>query len=136
MHACLFLFGSNCIVKENRDGSMIKGMFWVCSNIPNWSGEEANAVRGGWRTSTDIQERLGRHFQTDHTGGRSFWALQGNITRILQSHSKCWYCVYDIWVYEADPAAAILECLLGQITVLKSSAGQLNCRTYPEASRD
>jgi hypothetical protein len=29
-----------------------------------------------------------------------------------------------------------LECLLGQITVLKSSAGQLNCRTYPEASRD
>jgi hypothetical protein len=51
-------------------------------------GEEANAVRWGRRASSDIQERLGTDFQTDHTTGRSSWALQGNNTRILQSHSQ------------------------------------------------
>jgi hypothetical protein len=69
-------------------GSNKGEVFGETATLPIDFGEEVNAVRRGRRTSSDIQERLGRDFQTDHSTGRSSWALQGNSTRILQSHSE------------------------------------------------
>ena len=105
--------------------------FKYCSNISTWFGEEKNATgRCRW-TCSCIQLRTSWYIQTDNSDRRMALFIQGNSSRVPQSCSKCWYCVYDLQNHEGGSFSKAFEGIdisrLASCTVYLKEDYQISC---------